>query len=142
MVNRVELLGNLTHSPELRYTADGVPYCFLRLATNRYSNGKQFCDYHFVTAWRGQAERSAQSLKTGDRVFIEARIETGSVAREDGARDDRIRLVATRVVFLQGRRNVPHVDQPTGPESISGMIADEKKSSDTNEHRAAAEESV
>jgi single-strand DNA-binding protein len=141
MVNRVELLGNLTHPPELRYSADGVPYCFLRLATNRYSNGKQFSDYHFVTAWRGQAESSAQSLTTGDRVFIEARIETGSVSREDGTRDDRIRLVATRVVFLHGRRIVPRVDEPTGPEHISGLIAADKKPS-VEEHSGPAEESV
>jgi single-strand DNA-binding protein len=141
MVNRVELLGNLTHPPELRYTAQGWPYCFIRLATNRYSGGQQFTDYHFITTWHGHAERSAQSLKTGDRVFIEARIETGSSTRDDGTKEDRVRLVATRVLFLQGRRVEPRVQEPTGPEHIGDVIADRKPEAD-HEQRDPAEESA
>ena len=139
MVNRVELLGNLTHPPELRYNAQGWPYCFLRLATNRYSGGKQFTDYHFVTAWHGNAERSAQSLHTGDRVFIEARIESGSSTGEDGRKEDRVRLVATRVLFLHGRRIEPRIDGLTGPTHIGTVIAPDAKDGPAEQRQPAEE---
>jgi single-strand DNA-binding protein len=125
MLNRAELLGNLTHDPELRYTSQGFPYCFIRLATNRYSGGQQFTDFHFVTAWHGHAERAAQELKTGDRVFVEARLETSTSARDDGSREERIRLVATRVLFLHNRRRTPRVE-PSAPEHIADVIAEQK----------------
>jgi single-strand DNA-binding protein len=138
MLNRVELLGNLTHDPELRYTAQGFPYCFVRLATNRYSGGQQFTDFHSVTAWHGHAERAAQELKTGDRVFVEARIETNAFTREDGKREERIRLAATRVLYLHGRRRHQEVVDPTGPEHVADVIADGKDSSP--ERREPAED--
>lgn len=129
MINRVELLGNLTHDPELQYTGQGIPYCSIRLATNRYSGGQQFSDFHFVTAWHGQAERAAAELKTGDRVFVEARLETSSFTRDDGSRHERMRLVATRVLYLHGRRLKPTGVEPTGPEPIANVIADIKDES-------------
>lgn len=138
MLNRVELLGNLTHDPELRYTGQGFPYCFIRLATNRYSAGQQFTDFHFVTAWHGHAERAAQELKKGDRVLIEARLETNVVSHEDGRRDERIRLVATRVLYLHGRGRTQRVVDPTAPETIANVIADVKDSS--AERREPAED--
>jgi single-strand DNA-binding protein len=141
MINRVELLGNLTRHPELRYTAQGFPYCFIRLATNRYSGGQQHADFHVVTAWHGHAERAAQELKLGDRVFVEARIETTASTRTDGTREERIRLVATRVLYLHGRRRGEPVHGPTGqagPEHIAAVVEDVKDAS--KEVRAPAEE--
>jgi single-strand DNA-binding protein len=124
MVNRVELLGNLTRPPELRYTGQGVPYCFIRLATNRYANGQQHTEYHFATAWHAQAERAAQMLTTGDRVFIEARLETNTTTREDGSREDRVRIVATRVLALAPRRTPQRGSESTGLEHIGDVIAE------------------
>jgi single-strand DNA-binding protein len=129
MINRVELLGNLTHDPELRYTARGFPYCFIELATNRYAGGEQHTDFHSVTAWHNQAERSARELHVGDRVFVEARLETNALTRDDGTRENRVRVVAIRIMYLHGRRQTPIITEPTGPEHIADVIAEGKESS-------------
>lgn len=139
MVNRFELLGNLTHTPELRYTAKGSPYCLIRLATNRYSGGQQFSDYHAVTAWNGHAERAGDSLHLGDRVFVEGRMETAASVRHDGSREARINCVATRVLFLTARRAKATVIEPTGPEHVADVIS---VTGQATEQREPVEESA
>lgn len=102
MVNRIELLGNITHVPELRFTPLGVPYCFLRLATHRFSGSQRHTDFHFLTAWHGVAQRAGQHLDVGDRVFVEGRIESYRLDR-DGDVQERVRFIATRVIPLHNR---------------------------------------
>jgi single-strand DNA-binding protein len=133
MINRVELLGNLTHNPELRYTAQGTPYCLIRLATHRYSGGLQRTDFHFVTAWYGHAERAAQQLKTGDSTFVEGRLETAAFVDGDGKRQERARIVATRVLSLNGHRRSPTVTEPTGMEHIAEIVGDAAPASEVRE---------
>lgn len=118
MVNRVELIGNLTRDPELHCSPNGVAYCYLRVATNRFANGVEHTDYHFVTAWRDLAERCAQFLGTSDRVYIDGRLETNAYTTSQGQRVERIRVVATRVQFLDGRRrNGGRIDGEESTES-------------------------
>jgi single-strand DNA-binding protein len=124
MVNRVELLGNLTRDPELHYTPLGAPYCFLRIATNRFSGNERHTDFHFVTAWHGNAQRAAERLRRGDRVFIEGRIETYALTR-DGVRQERMRLVATRLVFLHDRPPTRPINDQSGVEHIREVIEHE-----------------
>ncbi len=104
MVNRFELLGNLTHTPELLHTAAGSPFCFVRLATNRFFNNQQRTDYHFVTVWAQHAQRVAETLSIGDRVFVDGRIECFLASHDDARRAQTIRLVASRVLFLHRHR--------------------------------------
>ena len=38
-LNKVQLIGNLTRDPELRYTPQGTAVCTIGMATNRTGNG-------------------------------------------------------------------------------------------------------
>jgi single-strand DNA-binding protein len=104
MVNRVELIGNLTADPELRYTPSGTPYCYVRMATNRITRTERQTDFHFVIAWHALAERTAEFLRLGDRAFVEGRIENNSYADKDGRRIERYRIVAGRILALERRK--------------------------------------
>lgn len=102
MLNRLELIGNLTRTPELRRSKNGVPYCFIRLATNEFRGGKvQRTDSHSVLLWRGMAERAAERMVKGSRVFVEARVEQESVPQQTGSSRNQTRLVATRFRSLE-----------------------------------------
>jgi single-strand DNA-binding protein len=103
MLNRVQLIGNLTRDPELRYSPDGTPYCYLRVATNHRGSKAEYTEFHFVIVWRAIAERCAEYLHVGNRVFVEGRLETNAYATPDGARMERARIVAGHVLFLSGR---------------------------------------
>ena len=92
----------------------------------------QHTDFHFVTAWHATAERAANDLQRGDRLFVEGRIETYAMTR-DGVRQERIRLVATRVLALHARRRNPAAETPTGPEHIGALIDEESNAAEVRE---------
>jgi single-stranded DNA-binding protein len=98
MVNRFELLGNVTHSPEFLKTAAGTPFCFLRMRTTRMAAGQERTDYHFITIWSAAIQRIAEELHVGDGVFVDGRIEASLTTRNDALRANTIRLIASRVV--------------------------------------------
>lgn len=139
MLNRFELIGNLTHAPELRYTAQGAPYCFLRVATNRFINNQQRTDYHFISTWNAQAERAVQQLMVGDRIFIEGRVDSPPAQGDADKERSRVRLVATRVLFLHRHRQTNSVDRGTGPANVSDLT-DETRPAPEPEIREPFEE--
>ena len=72
----IEITGNLTRDPEMRFTPNGVAVCKLTVAVTprkRDGNGNwsdgdpQFWD---VTAWRALAENVSESLVRGDPVTV------------------------------------------------------------------------
>lgn len=80
--NRVELIGNLTRDPELRYTPQGSAVVSFSIATNRtfISDGekKEEADFHRIVAWNKLAELCSQLLKKGNRVFVSGRLQNRS----------------------------------------------------------------
>ncbi|GEM_PF-3235844 len=98
MVNRFELLGNVSHSPEFLKTAAGTAFCFLRIRTTRMAAGQERTDYHFITIWSAAVQQIAEELRVGDGVFVDGRIEASLATRNDALRANSIRLIASRVV--------------------------------------------
>lgn len=112
-LNRVLLIGNLTRSPELRHTADGLAVADMRLAVNRqYSShsGEKRSETTFLTivVWGKQAEASAQHLGKGSQVFVEGRIQIREWNGKDGQKRTATEIVAETVQFL----NRPKTQDP------------------------------
>lgn len=85
----VNVTGNLTEDPELRYTNSGTPYARLRIAenhqfTNRDGNKVEKTSYHTVVCWRELAENVANSVRKGMRVMVSGRQEDRSFQTESG----------------------------------------------------------
>lgn len=84
--NRVELIGNLTRDPELRYTPNGAAVTTFGIATNRTyvteGEKKEEVDFHRLVAWNKLAELCSQLLKKGNRVFISGRLQTRTWEQE------------------------------------------------------------
>ncbi len=88
-LNRVELIGNLTRDPELRYTPNGTAVCTFGLATSRTwttSDGekKEETQFHRIVAWNKLAELAGQILKKGQRVYVEGRLTYRSITDKQG----------------------------------------------------------
>jgi single-strand DNA-binding protein len=133
VLNRFELLGNLTHDPELQRTEQGTPYCHLRLATNRIVRREQRTDYHFVSAWYSQAEAAASHLHKGDRVFIEGRIDSRLTSRDEIEGTERIRLIANKVLFLSRTQDVVSRQQPEHIADVAERGAENDPAQKSNE---------
>lgn len=80
--NRVELIGNLTRDPEMRYTPSGAAVATFTIATNRtfVTDGekREEADFHRCVAWNKLAELCQQLLKKGNRVFVSGRLQNRS----------------------------------------------------------------
>lgn len=81
-MNTVQILGNLTRDPELRYTSSGKPVATFNVAaTNTYidSNNETKEQTAFINcvAW-GKTGEAVGACKKGERLFVEGRIQTRS----------------------------------------------------------------
>ena len=93
--------GNLTKAPELRMTNDGRPVTTLRLADTPREWDKQagvWVDlptvYTDVQCWGRTAENVVECLLKGDRVAAVGRWQCRSWHDAQGARQERVTLVA------------------------------------------------
>jgi single-strand DNA-binding protein len=119
-LNKVILAGNLTRSPELRYTPNGTAVATFGLATNRawvdeQGERKEEVEFHNIVVFGKQAETAAEYLRKGQLALIEGRLRTTSWESE-GKRLSRTQIVAERVQFGPKRSADPDesIGEPDG----------------------------
>ncbi|MBI3109852.1 single-stranded DNA-binding protein [Candidatus Daviesbacteria bacterium] len=134
--NRVELIGNLTRDPELRYTPNGAAVCTFGLATNRsyVSEGerKEEVDFHRLVAWNKLAELCNQLLKKGMKVFISGRLQTRSWEGNDGQTRQTTEIVVEDMIVLTPKANGEEKVEPPA-EEIKEEEPKKEKTSPKNE---------
>ena len=112
-LNKVLLIGNLTRTPELRYTASGLAVADLGLAINNTyttQSGEKREDTCFlkVVVWGKQAESCREYLDKGSPIFVEGRLQTRDWETKDGQKRTVTEVVAMRVQFLgRGKAAAP-----------------------------------
>jgi single-strand DNA-binding protein len=99
-VNQVQLIGRLTHDPELKYLPQGMPIVKFRLAVNR---NKDEADFINCIAFNKVAENLANYQKKGSRIAIVGKIQTGSYENQQGQRIYTTEIVANTIEFLDSR---------------------------------------
>lgn len=121
--NRIELIGNLTRDPELRYTPNGAAVATFGLATNRtyVSEGerKEEVDFHRIVAWNKLAELCSQLLKKGTKVFVSGRLQYREWETQDGQKKRDAEIVLEDMIVLS----------PKGESSASEEISFESAGS-------------
>jgi single-strand DNA-binding protein len=110
-LNKVQLIGNLTRDPELRYTPTGAAVCTIGLATNRTwttesGEKKEETEFHRVIAWNKLAELCSQLLAKGRKIYVEGRLRTNTWQTADGAQRSTTEIVIEDMIILDSRRPV------------------------------------
>jgi single-strand DNA-binding protein len=134
--NFVEITGNLTRDPEMRFTKGGTPVAGFSVAVNkrRQENGEWKTETSFfeVVAWQELGANVCSSLTKGNRVVVQGRIEQRSWETEDGSKRSVVEIVAddvapslrwaTAVVTKVESRDAPRQAQPQQgyPDSATG----------------------
>lgn len=108
-LNKVQLIGNLTRDPELRYTPTGAAVCTLGLATNRTwttesGEKKEETEFHRVVAWNKLAELCSQLLTKGRKIFVEGRLRTNTWTGQDGSQRNTTEVVIEDMIILDSKR--------------------------------------
>ena len=102
-LNSVNMMGNLTRDPELKYTNSGKAVCNLSIANNRVytTNGQKQTEvsYFDVEVWGAAAENCAKYLKKGRGVVVEGRLKQDRWEK-DGKTQSKVKISANSVHFL------------------------------------------
>ena len=141
--NRVELIGNLTRDPELRYTPNGAAVCTFGIATNRtfVSDGekREEVDFHRLVSWNKLAELCNQLLKKGNRVFVSGRLQTRSWEDQQGVSRQVTEIVVEDMILLTPKAESAGMvaedvdvgvlpEPPRAEETVGAEVADGGKS--------------
>ena len=78
-LNKMMIIGNLGSDPEMRYTPSNRAVTQFNVAVNQSTKNQQTgewveeTDWFRVTVWGDRAERMAENLRKGNKVFVEGR---------------------------------------------------------------------
>lgn len=100
--NAISLVGNLTRSPELRFTPSGTATASFGLAVNNrkkndsggYDDDPKFFN---VVCWGDLAENVSESLVQGTRVVLNGRLDFQSWETPEGDRRSKIEVIAESI---------------------------------------------
>ena len=105
-LNLVQLIGNLTRDPELRFTPNGTAVCTMSLATNRSwttqdgGERQEETQYHRIVTWSKLAEICGKFLKKGNKAYVQGRLQTRKWQTKDGQERETTEIVADNVIIL------------------------------------------
>ena len=128
---KVMIIGNLGADPEMRYTPSGRPVTQFNVAVNQSTKNQQTnewveaTDWFRVSVWGDRAERAAESLRKGNKVFVEGRFKTREFEGRDGQKRTSLELTADSLVNLE-KRNREDGDgefSSTPPARPAGAVA-------------------
>ena len=120
-MNKLYIIGNVTHTPELKNTPNGVPVCSFSVAVNRRDKDALF---YRVTAWRGLGETCAKYLQKGKKVAVIGELDLRTYTGRDGMEKTALEVTASDIEFLSPRSDDQQPpQQQQGPEpELGGFI--------------------
>ena len=124
-LNKMMIIGNLGADPELRYTPSGKAVTDLRVAVNDNRKGPdgewiEETLWFRVSVWEQQAERMAEQLPKGNKVYAEGQLRVREYESRDGEKRQSLELAFARVVNLERRSR----DEEGGGSGGSGSYGD------------------
>lgn len=107
-LNKAQIIGHLTQSPEVRQTPSGQTVGDLNVVSKQTfinSSGvvQTTTSYLNIVVWRGLADISQRFLRKGSQVYLSGRIQTDSWEDQEGQKRYKTRVVADDLILLDPR---------------------------------------
>lgn len=105
-MNKIVLIGNLTHDPETRSTPNGVTVCTFTIAVNRRfasQGGDKQTDFFRINAWRQLGDVCSRYLAKGRKVAVIGELQARTYEAKDGTTRLSLDVSADEVEFLTPR---------------------------------------
>lgn len=121
-LNKVMIIGNLGHDPELRYTPTNRPVASFSVAAGRNwttaeGEKRSQTEWFNVVAWGNLAEICNQYLKKGQQVYIEGRLQTRTWQDEQGNKRSAVEVIASEMLMLSSRGKSDEAETNEAPET-------------------------
>ena len=125
--SKIMIIGNLGRDPEMRYTPNGKPVTQFSVAVSHSKPDGQGgwiddgTDWYRVSVFGDRAERVAEQLRKGNRVFVEGRFKTREFEGKDGEKRTSLDVISDNVISLERRGRDDDAGAFTGaPAAASG----------------------
>jgi len=150
-LNRVQLIGNLTRDPELRYTPSGKAVCSFSIATNRSwttesGEKREEVDFHRIIAWGKLGELCSQFLVKGRKAYVEGRLSTRNWTGQDGTQKTTTEVVIDDMILLDNKGTstaaAPQHDEEEPVKAKETKVIKKKEETKEEAPAAASEEDV
>lgn len=101
MLNRIVLMGRLTHDPELRRTQSDTQVCSFSLAVDRdyKRDGEKETDFIDIVAWRSTADFVSKYFTKGRMAVVEGRLQIRDWTDKEGGKRRSAEVIADNVYF-------------------------------------------
>ncbi len=125
-VNKVILIGNCGHDPEIRYVPSGQAVANVSIATTSRrkdrTSGETVEDtqWHRVTFYDRLAEIAGEYVKKGRPIYVEGRLKYGKYTDQAGVEKNTVDIIATEMQLLGGREGM---GGPSGGDEDGGAPA-------------------
>jgi len=106
---KIMLIGNLGRDPEMRYTPAGKPVTQFSVAVSHSKPDGQGgwvdegTDWYRISVFGDRAERAAEQLRKGTKVFVEGRFKTREFEGKDGEKRLSLDVISDNVISLERR---------------------------------------
>jgi len=122
-MNKIHLIGNVVHTPEMRATTSGVNVCKFSVAVKRKFKNPQTGDYDTdffdVQAWRQLAENCGKFLEKGMKVAVVGAMQMRDYEGRDGGKRRAWEVVADEVEFLSRKSDSAQQTGAPAPHSMN-----------------------
>lgn len=105
MLNKVELIGRLGHSPDVRYLPNGQATARFSLATTENwkdgnGNRQERTEWHNVMMYGKLAEIAGKYLQKGSLVHLEGKIRSRKYTGKDGVERTAYEIISDSMIML------------------------------------------
>ena len=106
-MNKITLIGNLTHDPEVRSTPNGVTVASFTIAVDRRfkdANGEKKTDFFRINAWKTLGEHCARYLSRGKKCAVVGEFQPREYTAKDGTTRMSLDVQADEVEFISPKQ--------------------------------------
>lgn len=128
MLNHIDLMGRLTHDPELRRTGSGIAAASFSLAVERdfkTEGGEKETDFIDIVAWRHTAEFVSKYFTKGRMAVVSGRLQIRPWTDKDGNKRRTAEVVADNVYFGDSKKGAADSGGNTAPTTNYAAIDDD-----------------
>ncbi len=113
-VNKVILIWNVTKDPLIKTTEGWKKVSLFTIATNRYyktpeGENKSEAEFNNCVAWWKLAERSESFLTKWKLVYIEWRLKTRMIEKEDWSKIYKTEVIISNLIFLNKKSDFDEI---------------------------------